>query len=395
VDGERRHTDPWTHAVLDDNTYTNKTWAEVSGISVTEIHIMEVEFLSNMRYDLYASEAEWSEWRAKLGRFGAFYEKAARLPLADEVKSTAPVTPTSQNFPHKLPSPPSTHHGTGIYGSTMQAYPALPNPMSTVPHFPPSPLRQQRVSSGGPLERKRSHDLTADQPPAKRPHYPTSTQGPVGGILTPTAYTPGGLGGVLPPGPADSMMTPNSLDIPRLPAPRLPTTTVSHNTQTQLAPLAMPIPRAMSAVYPNTSTAWSQQLTPISAVPASLYQNPIPNLGDGPRSGATTYPSAHASPSHVFGATTTPTLPGLSPSYFLIHRSSPYRPVRHVNTLLIPPPSAALQNPPRSVAPDQIHYQPLGKAVTERRTGPVPYFQPDGWYQSNVSTPIVGQQLQY
>lgn len=30
--------------VLDDNTYTNKTWAEVSGISVQEIHIMEVEF---------------------------------------------------------------------------------------------------------------------------------------------------------------------------------------------------------------------------------------------------------------------------------------------------------------------------------------------------------------
>jgi len=34
---------------LDDNTYTNKTWAEVSGIIVGEIHIMEVEFLSNMK----------------------------------------------------------------------------------------------------------------------------------------------------------------------------------------------------------------------------------------------------------------------------------------------------------------------------------------------------------
>ncbi|KAL9590981.1 MAG: hypothetical protein Q9203_000177 [Teloschistes exilis] len=54
---------------LDDNTYTNKTWAEVSGISVQEIHIMEVEFLSNMRYTLYASENEWRAWHVKLGKF--------------------------------------------------------------------------------------------------------------------------------------------------------------------------------------------------------------------------------------------------------------------------------------------------------------------------------------
>ncbi|KAI5788828.1 cyclin PHO80-like protein, partial [Pyronema domesticum] len=47
---------------LDDNTYTNKTWADVSGISVQEIHIMEVEFLSNMRYSLYVPESEWSSW---------------------------------------------------------------------------------------------------------------------------------------------------------------------------------------------------------------------------------------------------------------------------------------------------------------------------------------------
>jgi hypothetical protein len=42
---------------LDDNTYTNKTWAEVSGISVAEVHIMEVEFLSNMKYALFTGWA--------------------------------------------------------------------------------------------------------------------------------------------------------------------------------------------------------------------------------------------------------------------------------------------------------------------------------------------------
>jgi hypothetical protein len=41
---------------LDDNTYTNKTWAEVSGINVNEVHIMEVEFLSNMKYSLFTTK---------------------------------------------------------------------------------------------------------------------------------------------------------------------------------------------------------------------------------------------------------------------------------------------------------------------------------------------------
>ena len=70
---------PLTKLVLDDNTYTNKTWAEVSGISVGEIHVMEVEFLSNMRYSLLASKEQWKEWHVKLGRFWEYFEQAARV----------------------------------------------------------------------------------------------------------------------------------------------------------------------------------------------------------------------------------------------------------------------------------------------------------------------------
>jgi vacuolar-type H+-ATPase subunit C/Vma6 len=72
-----------TISVLDDNTYTNKTWAEVSGISVGEIHVMEVEFLSNMRYSLLASAEQWKEWQLKLGKFGDYFERAmkAATPL--------------------------------------------------------------------------------------------------------------------------------------------------------------------------------------------------------------------------------------------------------------------------------------------------------------------------
>ena len=382
---------------LDDNTYTNKTWAEVSGISVTEIHIMEVEFLSNMRYDLYASAEEWKEWKTKLGRFGAFYQKASQLPLVEEGQSNGPtpVTPTGQSFPHKLPSPPSTHHSVSPY--TLSAplngyYPVLPHPSSSVSPLPNSPLRQQFDLKGYRPERKRSADYSADVHPAKR-QLTTGPLGPITGPGSTASYPPSALrvSPNRPPSIADFAPSFAAGDMPRLDIPRLPMSMAPLSQSNSLS--AQPI-RAMSGVYPLTTTAsnYSHPVTPISAIPHNLFQNPIPSLGDGHRS-ISNYPSAHTSPSNGY-STTTPTLPGLSPSYFLTHRASPYRPVRHVNTLLIPPPAAALQMPVRNVTSDQIHYQPLSKASTERRTGPLPFYQPEGWQHSNVSTPL-SQQQQY
>ncbi|OBT59981.1 hypothetical protein VE03_10338, partial [Pseudogymnoascus sp. 23342-1-I1] len=40
---------------LDDSTYTSKVWAEVSGISLDDIRVMEIEFLGGMRYSLLAA----------------------------------------------------------------------------------------------------------------------------------------------------------------------------------------------------------------------------------------------------------------------------------------------------------------------------------------------------
>ncbi|KAJ9150751.1 hypothetical protein NKR23_g3538 [Pleurostoma richardsiae] len=79
---------------LDDNTYTNKTWAEVSGISVQEIHVMEVEFLSNMRYSLLASKEEWEQWLVKLAGYWEYCKRAKE-----------PMTKTHQSLPLELPSP--------------------------------------------------------------------------------------------------------------------------------------------------------------------------------------------------------------------------------------------------------------------------------------------------
>ncbi|KAF8139811.1 cyclin-domain-containing protein [Boletus edulis] len=47
---------------LDDNTYTNKTWSEVSGIDLGEINRMEREFLLGVEFSLYVSGKKYESW---------------------------------------------------------------------------------------------------------------------------------------------------------------------------------------------------------------------------------------------------------------------------------------------------------------------------------------------
>ncbi|KAG7090526.1 hypothetical protein E1B28_009635 [Marasmius oreades] len=47
---------------LDDNTYTNKTWSEVSGIDLNEVNRMEREFLIGVDFNLYVDKATYESW---------------------------------------------------------------------------------------------------------------------------------------------------------------------------------------------------------------------------------------------------------------------------------------------------------------------------------------------
>ena len=368
---------------LDDNTYTNKTWAEVSGISVTEIHIMEVEFLSNMRYDLYVSAEEWLEWKAKLGRLGAFYEKAKRFGSR---MTPVPVTPTIPPSPRSLllPSPPSNHSAKTSVSIPGRTYATLPNPGLNAPQLQTSPSRGHRFGSEDILNsRKRSLDLGSDEPAAKRHQQASSQYAPRPEQLL-QAYPPINAGPVSgrPMAHVRNMPSSNSV-LPRLPMPRLP---LSLNTlpENHLAPLQLPGTRALANVYPpSTTSSWSNPVTPIGQ--PDLFQHPMPSLGDFSRNHSNAG-SVRTSPNGY--ANVTPVHQGLSPSYFLTNRQSPYRPVRYVNTLLHPPPTTALQNHTRNFGHDQMHYQPLSKIDFETRTGRVPYQQVEGYHQSNANTPL-------
>ncbi|KAI9323159.1 cyclin-domain-containing protein, partial [Dichotomocladium elegans] len=50
---------------LDDNTFTNKTWSDVSNIPVRELNIMEMEFLSALNYNIYLHHTQFFAWVAQ------------------------------------------------------------------------------------------------------------------------------------------------------------------------------------------------------------------------------------------------------------------------------------------------------------------------------------------
>ncbi|EON64012.1 hypothetical protein W97_03242 [Coniosporium apollinis CBS 100218] len=365
---------------LDDNTYTNKTWAEVSGISVQEVHVMEVEFLSNMKYNLFTSEADWKQWHITLGKFGTFFEKASRASFELTRRPTGLPPPTAHMS--MLPSPPASNHASPPFSSNYfphhaahsqppiilpQVTSATVSPLGVVPEFEPR------------KSRKRSLDEQAAEHPHKRHasdyshHYSANSSGAMSNDFH---RRPSGL----EPAHRPEVPVTHASNLPRLALPNLliPTNQSAQGPPMQLPPqLPPPGGRAMSLVYPP-SQQWSQG----PSIPSST--TPTHPMGEVSRQ-LSPYPAGSAGSSPVNNSQP-PTSSGnqthLSPSYFLQQRSSPYRPVRGVTTLLVPPP-ASMQDPFRHIGFDQMQYQPLGRPNNERRAGPLPYMNHEAWPQTN------------
>ncbi|OIW22739.1 hypothetical protein CONLIGDRAFT_552219, partial [Coniochaeta ligniaria NRRL 30616] len=409
---------------LDDNTYTNKTWAEVSGISVTEIHVMEVEFLSNMRYGLLASKEEWEEWLVKLAKFWEYCEHAQRPAPSPLV---LPSTGHRSSFVSPLPSPTGMLPPAGY--QTPQALHTY-SPTSNAPlgsSNAPWPTVYQQSSATSPLAlkpvlqgyRKRGYaDEDPTEPPPKRMsrhQLPSQSQPQLPGQDLSYQASEDQSRRFVP----SSAATSESL--------RLPVPSLSLNTNTQSLPsgltqasagqyathqpsaLSLPplVPgvRAMSTVFPPSATTFAPQLpvlgstgpsipplsvpsiTPTASFPPSNYGTPTKRLS--PQSALTPGAGAYASSplTDSFGNHNLTPMGNMgngsgvrtpisnSPSIYLQQRPSPYKPVRHVNTLLYPPPSAFLHeyHISNAVPPTQMHYQPLGRR-NEFRTGVVPEF---------------------
>ncbi|KAF1927784.1 uncharacterized protein M421DRAFT_64496 [Didymella exigua CBS 183.55] len=354
---------------LDDNTYTNKTWAEVSGISVQEVHIMEVEFLSNMRYSLYTSKEKWEEWHKVLGKFGTFYDRASKAPAAGKISPPTPSLAVPQNF---IPSPTNlqTSPPTTMYSPSHLAF------SNNTPLLQPQATSAQVSPIGslpplGPIvQRKRSTDHSAE-PPMKRQAHGFAPGPYANAPLVSTLQTP--INKSFEPPPSVNRLPP-------LPSLAIPLPQQQHMPATQVRSWSdLPLPasgnRSMAMVYPPP-VQWQQPVsTPTSSAttPFSTHHTPT---ADRSRQIS---PFGHSNNSSPTSASFPAAPRQLSPSYFLNQRQSPYRPVRGVHTLLVPPPQASIQNPARNISYDQMHYHPLGRPMTDRRAGPLPYMDHSAW----------------
>ncbi|XP_044718907.1 cyclin domain-containing protein [Hirsutella rhossiliensis] len=365
---------------LDDNTYTNKTWAEVSCFAVQEIHVMEVEFLSNMRYNLLASKEEWEGWLVKLSCFYEYYERARHLP-ASPIRNPSPTnnvfsspipSPTATalpGFPDMSPYTPSalsTYSPSSCTSKTLSAY-----------HTNPTSPLSAKPSMNLAVTRKRSPDQDLADHPAKRQILSRAGHGAPNLVMNARTNCP--VDAARLPVPQLSIVTNQGRNLAGAYTavngypPQMPGTS-QHIVS--LPPLQPGI-RAISTVYQsNPVTTMAQQ----SAMPASAG-TPMPTtpFQIAPLAGHATMnygtPTKHHSPGNLAPFGSSPLVEHLGPGVYLQQRASPYKPIRHVNTLLYPPPSASLDQYHLSVPvqPNQMHYQPLGRRH-DVRTGVVPEF---------------------
>ena len=323
--------------------------------------------MSNMRYTLYASQDEWHAWHDKLSRFYDYFERALHAPKEPTplASSLEPVNDRQISYS----SPPSNYSSPSIRLATPMGGSARPPPPSTPSHLPSylgpalsSPIPRMPEVEVRHNTRKRSYDGTLDEPQPKRLSRNPSVAS-----------------------------TANSTPAPRLPIPSLPRVNPLNNpypsNSTHLPP---PTGRAMSSVY--------GQYPPQSGDLLKPQPGALPNLGikippmEHPQS--RTLPSATGSmSSSPINMAMTPNSDLLSPLNFNIHRSSPYKPVRAVNTLLVPPPSASLQSPGSNIDFNDMRYQPLGKP-RERRPGVVPYIPPQAYPPQSWALPNPFQNVQ-
>lgn len=335
---------------------------------------MEVEFLSNMRYSLFTSQKKWDEWHVVLGKFGTFFDRASKIPTSNSI-SPGGSTPALL-APNFVSSPPTSQHSPPVpmlYSPSHSQYSNTPllQPQTTSTAVSPIGALPDLGSLG---QRKRSADHSAEPPPKRQAHGfapgPYSNVPSIPALQAPVnrSFEPPPSVNRLPPLPSLSIPTPQS------------------NPPMQVKSWSeLPLPaagsRSMAMVYPPPVQWQPAVSTPTSTAPPSLFSTTHTPSADRSRQVSPFPPSAGSSPVSATFANSSQRQ--LSPSYFLSQRQSPYRPVRGVHTLLVPPPSTSMHNPARNIGYDQMQYQPLGRPMAERRVGPLPYMDHGAWPEVN------------
>jgi len=87
---------------LDDNTFQNRSWSEVSGIPVSELNTLEHEWLDAMNYNLYVNLDESSDFKAWMKSWSDWREQKNRERKAT-LDRLAPLAPIDTNVQRPRP----------------------------------------------------------------------------------------------------------------------------------------------------------------------------------------------------------------------------------------------------------------------------------------------------
>lgn len=324
---------------------------------------MEVEFLSNMRFSLFTPEDAWMAWHKKLSKIG--------LAVNNFVKAEAAATLA---YVEPLPSPSPMNYLSPSYAmmqhQSRQTTPVLLPQIPQVSSAAISPIGSLPELGYLNSNRKRYLDDGPAEPPAKR-HVPDYSQ--MSQVSLPPVHSL-----PLDPNPATAA---NTL---RMNLPSLTIPSMSGNALNQVLGNHLPLPgsRAMALVYPHAQQQPQQHISPPTMMhPMSSSHTVTPTLPalDSVRHASPYQMSQNSSP-----VSATPHNQHLSPSFFLAQRSSPYRPVQRVRTLLVPPPApTSIYNAPRLMPQDQLQYHSLGQPRNEHHAGQVPYMHHEAWPQTH------------
>lgn len=140
---------------LDDNTYTNKTWAQVTKLPLAEVSTMEIEFLSNLGYNLRIAPQEWNSWSRDLKRWLSVHKQFCE----------------GQTKQRKQYSPPPSFYSKFKWSGAAKAAPEYvedtdtPSPSSITSLTPTYPSVSPQTP---PMERKRQLDEYEDTHRHKR-----------------------------------------------------------------------------------------------------------------------------------------------------------------------------------------------------------------------------------
>lgn len=179
---------------LDDNTFQNRSWSEVSGIQVSELNTMETEWLEAMNYCLYVNLDKskdfqawlenWADWReTKNMERKATLDRLTQAPLAPidtnvqriRPQVQVPIFPGFKTVPSARPESEYTHYWDW---NTQSYLPKYPSPHLTPPSAPDSAIHTPEYLSatgGGPrLDWTMFNQYAYHQTPAYAPAaYPT------------------------------------------------------------------------------------------------------------------------------------------------------------------------------------------------------------------------------